>query len=253
MAENIKKDDFVELDYTGVLKDAGIVFDTTVADIAKKEGIFDPKMTYAPVSICIGQGQILQGLDASLEGLEVGKEKEILLPPERAFGRKDGKLMKLVPTSVFRKQNINPMPGLQLNIDGAVGTVRIVTGGRTIVDFNHPFAGKEVIYKVKILRKLTDDKEKVLALVELALNQKKDAIKIDIKEGKAHIEVVQDFPEELLKIVKERIMALLPQVKDVEFKVNKPAAEKQAVQKPAAHKPAHKSEAKAPAAEQKHA
>ena len=244
MAENIKKDDFVELDYTGVLKDAGIVFDTTIAEIAKKEGIFDPKMTYAPVSICIGQGQILQGLDASLEGLEVGKEKEIILPPERAFGKKDGKLMKLVPTGVFRKQNINPVPGLQLNIDGAVGTVRIVTGGRTIVDFNHPFAGKEVIYKVVIRRKLTDDKEKVIALVELALNQKKEAIKIDINEGKAHIEIVQDFPDELFKIVKERITALLPQIKDVEFKVNKPVVQK----------PAPKAEGKkTPAAEQKHA
>jgi FKBP-type peptidyl-prolyl cis-trans isomerase 2 len=239
MAETVKKDDFVELDYTGVLKDAGVVFDTTVADVAKKEGIFDPKMSYGPVSICIGQGQILPGLDSSLEGLEIGREKELLLPPERAFGRKDGKLMKLVPTSVFRKQNINPMPGLQLNIDGAVGTVRTVTGGRTIVDFNHPFAGREVIYKVTIRRKLTDDKDKVRALVELALNQKKDAVKIDIVAGKAQIEVKQEFPEELLKIVKERITALLPQVNDVEFKVDKPAV------KPAVPKPAPKAEHKA--------
>jgi FKBP-type peptidyl-prolyl cis-trans isomerase SlyD len=183
-------------------------------------------MTYAPVSICIGQGQILQGLDASLEGLEVGKESEITIPPERAFGRKDGKLMKLVPTSVFRKQNINPVPGLQLNIDGAVGTVRTVTGGRTIVDFNHPFAGREVIYKVLIRRKLTDDREKVLALVELALNQKRDAVKIDIRECKAYIEVKQEFPEDLLKIVKERITQLLPQITDVEFKMDGPAAQK---------------------------
>ena len=91
MPETVKKDDFVELEYTGVLKDLNAVFDTTSEETAKKEGIHDPKMTYGPVSICIGQGQILQGLDSSLEGLEVGKEHELTLPPEKAFGKKDGK------------------------------------------------------------------------------------------------------------------------------------------------------------------
>ncbi len=218
MVETIKNGDFVELEYTGLLKDLDAVFDTTSEETAKKEGIHDPKMTYGPVSICVGQGQILQGLDASLEGLEIGKEHELTLPPEKAFGKKDGKLMKLVPTSAFKKQGINPATGLQVNIDGAVGTIRTVTGGRTIVDFNHPFSGKEVLYRVTIRRKLTDVKEKVLALVELALNQKKDSIGIDIKEGKAVIDVKKDFPDELLTMLKGRITKLLPDVKDVEFR-----------------------------------
>jgi FKBP-type peptidyl-prolyl cis-trans isomerase 2 len=240
MPETVKKGDFVEINYTGILKDADLVFDTNIEATARKENIFDPKMTYGPVSICIGQGQILQGLDANLEGLEVGKEHEILLPPEQAFGKKDGKLMKLVPTSVFKKQNINPMVGLQINVDGAIGTIRTVTGGRTIVDFNHPFAGKDIIYKVNIKRILTDEKEKVLALVELALNQKKDAIKVDIKEGKATIEVQKEVPEELLKILKERITKLLPGIKEAEFKT--PKAEKTVPKEAKQEKPAEPKE-----------
>ena len=247
MPETVKKGDFVELDYTGVLKEANLVFDTTIESVAKKEEIFDPKVTYSPISICIGQGQILQGLDANLEGLEVGKEHEVLLPPEQAFGKKDGKLMKLVPTSAFRKQNINPVVGLQINIDGAVGTIRTVTGGRTIVDFNHPFSGKEIVYKVNIKRIITDDKEKVLALVELALNQKKDAINIGIKEGKATIEIKKDVPEQFTAILKERITKLLPSIKDVEFKTPKDSKPAAAQAKPAAQdKPeAQKPEAQA--------
>jgi FKBP-type peptidyl-prolyl cis-trans isomerase 2 len=221
MAEKVGKGDFVELDYTGVLKDGNIVFDTTIADIAKKEGIFDPKMTYAPVSICVGQGQILQGLDSHLEGLEIGEEKELLLAPADAFGKKDAKLMKLVPTAAFKKQGINPMVGLQVNIDGMVGTVRTVSGGRTIVDFNHPFAGKEVVYKVKVNRLLTDDREKILALVELALNQRKDAINIDIKEGAATVTVKKEFPKELLEILRKRVTSLLPHIRSVEFQAEK--------------------------------
>ncbi|MBW2972086.1 peptidylprolyl isomerase [Candidatus Woesearchaeota archaeon] len=235
MAEKVNKGDFVEFNYTGILKDGDVVFDTTIEETAKKEDLFDPKMTYGPVSLCVGQGQILPGLDASLEGLEIGKETELLLPPEKAFGRKDGKLMKLVPTSAFKKQNINPVVGLQINIDGTIGTIRTVTGGRTVVDFNHPFAGKEVIYKVTILRKLTDDKEKIMALVELALNQKKDSITIDIKESKATITIQKEFPNELFGLLKERITNLLPNIKDVEFRT--PAAEpKKKEEKPAPKK-----------------
>jgi FKBP-type peptidyl-prolyl cis-trans isomerase 2 len=223
MAETVKNGDFVELDYVGVLKDSNVVFDTTIEAIAKKEGIFDPKMVYEPVQLCIGQGQILQGLDASLEGLEIGKESQISLPTERAFGKRDARLMKLVPSSAFKKQNINPFTGLQINIDGMVGIVRTVTGGRTIVDFNHPFAGKEVMYKVTIKRLITDLKEKVMALIELALNQKRESIKIDIADSKAAITIKKDFPKELLDLVKERITAVLPEIKDVEFKVEKEA------------------------------
>jgi len=232
MSETVKNGDFVEIDYIGSLKDGDVVFDTTIEDIAKKEGINDPKVTYGPISICLGQGQILQGLDAALEGLEVGKEHTLNLPPEAAFGRKDGKLMKLVPTSVFKKQGINPQTGLQVNIDGAIGTIRTVTGGRTVVDFNHPFAGKEVMYKVTIKRKLTDVNEKVMALVELALNQKKDSIKIEVKEGKAKITLQKDFPEELFNILKERITSLLEEVKDVEFVTPRPETKNKEQPKP---------------------
>lgn len=221
MTETIKEGDFIELDYVGALKGAGLVFDTSIEAEAKKNDIFDSTSTYTPIAICIGQGQILPGLDAALIGLEIGKEHELSLPPDAAFGRKDGKLMKLVPTSVFKKQGINPGVGLQVNIDGAIGTIRTVTGGRTIVDFNHPFAGKDILYKVVIKKKITDEKEKILALIELALNQKREAIKIDINESKAIIELKSEFPEALLKTLKERITTILSSIKEVEFRTPK--------------------------------
>lgn len=228
MTETVKKGDFVEIDYTGTLKELKIVFDTSIEAVAKKEGIFNSKMTYEPVSICVGEGQILPGLDSGLEDLEIGKEHEVLLPPERAFGKKDGKLMKLVPTSVFRKEKINPVPGLQINIDGTIGTIKTVSGGRTVVDFNHPFSGKEVVYTVNLKRKITEDKEKVLALVELALNQKKGAIEIEIINGDAKINVKKEVPEELIKILKDRITKKIPNIKNVEFKMpEKPSAKKE--------------------------
>jgi peptidylprolyl isomerase len=120
------------------------------------------------------------------------------------------------------------MVGLQVNIDGAIGVVRTVSGGRTVVDFNHPLAGKDISYKVNVIRKITDDKEKIKSLVGLALNQKNDSMLITIHEGKAKISIKKNFPEEFLKLLKERITKILTHIKEVEFAVETIVEKKEA-------------------------
>jgi FKBP-type peptidyl-prolyl cis-trans isomerase SlyD len=221
MTEKVKKGDFIELEYTGALKELGLVFDSTNEAVAKKEGFYNPKMAYGSIEICVGEGQILTGLDESIIGLEMGKEHTLLIPPEKAFGKKDGKLLKLVPTSVFKKQGINPVPRLQIDVDGMIGTIRTVTGGRTVVDFNHPFAGKEVEYKVQLKRFITDSKEKVQTLLTLALNQKKEAIGVEINGDKVKINLKSEFPKELIDLLKQRLLKVLPEYKEFDFEMQK--------------------------------
>ena len=218
MTNTIKKGDFVELDYTGVLKEDNVVFDSTSESESKKEDIFDPKMTYGPVAICVGEAQILKGLDDALEGKEIGQDLVLDLAPEHAFGKKDGKLLKLIPISIFKKAGIKATTGLQVNIDGTIGTIRSVSGGRTVVDFNHPFAGKEVLYKVKVHRQITDDKEKVQTLLHLSLNQKMDAIDVNVTGDKCTVNLKKEFNKELLDFLKERIVNAMQNIKEVEFK-----------------------------------
>ena len=216
MSEKIKKGDFVEIEYDGSLKNPEMLFDTTSAEKAKKEGIHSQKMAYGPVTICVGETQLLKGLDESLIDKEIG-DHEITLPPEDAFGKKDAKLMKLVPASIFKKNGIRAERGLQVNIDGAIGTIRTVTGGRVIVDFNHPFSGKEVIYHVKIIKKIDDKTEQVKSFLNLALNVKKDAIVIEEKDGKKTIRIDSVIHPELLQHVKDKFARVLPGFKDAEI------------------------------------
>ena len=180
----MKKGDFIELEYTGKVKDMDFVFDTTSEKEAKENNIHDAKASYGPVVICIGQNHVIKGLDEQLEGKELGREYKVELSPEKGFGKKNAKLIQLVATNKFIKQEINPMPGLQVNIDGMMGMIRTVSGGRTLVDFNHPLAGKELIYDFKINKIVKDDEEKLRALLKLQLNLKD--IKVNIKEGNAN-------------------------------------------------------------------
>jgi len=226
----IKKKDFVEIEYTGSLKDEKLVFDTTDEKVAKDSNIHSERAAYGPIIICIGEKQVVPGLDDGLEGKEVGDYK-FELKPEQAFGKKNAKFIQLVPTKKFFEQQINPMPGLQVNIDGAIGIVKTVSGGRTLVDFNHPLSGKEVVYDVKVKRIVTDKKEQVASIMSM-LGMKTAEISVDASGSKAKIatKVVLPAPitDELKKKIKELVGVDAEFVK-IEEKKEEPAKKEGAV------------------------
>jgi FKBP-type peptidyl-prolyl cis-trans isomerase 2 len=207
----LKKHDFIEVEFTGMLDDNS-VFDTTDEAKAKKAGIADEKSKFGPVTVCLGESHLIKGLDEHLIGKEPG-EFHITLLPENAFGKKDTKLLKLIPMKVFIKEKINPFPGLQVNIDNMYGTVRTVSGGRVIVDFNHPLSGRNVTYDLKVLRIVEDPLEKVKSLLKNELNFEP---KLEINEGVLQID--EEIPKDALDSLKERILSLVPDIKDVSSK-----------------------------------
>lgn len=208
----LKKGDFIELEYTGRIKESGKVFDTTDEKIAKSEGIHSKGAAYGPIIICLGEGHIIKGLEKLLEGKQPGKEYVLVLSPEDAFGKKRPGLLKLIPLSTFLKQNIRPVPGLQVSIDGVLGTIKMVGSGRCIVDFNHPLAGKEIEYNVKILRIVEKPEEKISALLRIEFGIADANISVD--GSKATIEI-RELPKDSEQKIKERIASLVSEIKDV--------------------------------------
>lgn len=161
----IKKGDFVKIDYTGRLTD-GAIFDTTSEKEAQAAKIFDEKGRYKPVLVIVGKGQAVRGLDEAIDGMNVGDEKEITVPPEKGFGMRDPNLLNVVPLSQFEHEKVNPAPGMVVSIDNRDGTVKSVGGGRVIVDFNHPLAGQELKYKMKVVSLLETTQDKSQAIFE---------------------------------------------------------------------------------------
>ncbi len=202
----IEKKDFIEIEYTGKLADEDIVFDTTDEKTAKQAGLHEEHLQYGPVTICVGEGQILEGLDKKLVGKKVGQEFEVKVPPEDGFGKKKANLLKLLPARIFKERNVQLIPGLQVNIDGAVGTIKRVSGGRVIVDFNHPLASKDLVYEVKINKKIEDDKEKVESLVKLLLNEEPE---VTVEDKKATVKLSEELNKEVENKLKEEIKELI--------------------------------------------
>ena len=211
----IKEGDFIRLNFTGRIKESGEVFDTTVEDEAKKAGIYDNNYSYKPIIVQVGKGQLVKGLDRELVGKTIG-EYTIELKPEDAFGFRSAKLLRLMPRGVFKKHNIDPIPGLRVNIDGVLATIVSTTGNRILVDYNHPLAGKEVVYEVEILGFVDDNVERTRAMIDyylgindpeiVSVKEEGDNIKVVIKpktKGENKEGVIQVLKEEVEKLKKD--------------------------------------------------
>ena len=175
-------------------------------------------MAYGPITICVGQNQILKAIDDNLLDKEEKAEFFLDLAPETAFGKKSAKLIRLVPSNIFKKQNIRPFAGLEVQIDNMPGIIRSVSGGRIMVDFNHPLSGKDVKYEIKVLSKVTDTKEKIKSYLQITFGIKEQ--KITIIGDKAEIEM--QLPPQISKTLADKIREVVPEIKTVEFLIKTP-------------------------------
>ncbi len=213
--EAIKEGTFAEIEYTGRIKETGSVFDTTSAEAAKAGNIFDANARYGPVVVCIGENQLLKGLEKGLAGKGIG-DYHFTVSSEEGFGKKNAKLVQLVPSSKFRENRIAPFPGLQVNVDGVFGIVKHVSGGRIMVDFNHPLAGKELDYDVAVRRLVTDTYEKLDSMLKFYFRD----YSLAVNEGVAAVSLPDELPQQLQEKVREGIRKVIPELRDVEFKTS---------------------------------
>lgn len=207
----LKEGEFVKIDYTATVKDSKEIFDTTRKSVADDNDLeYDEQAKFEPMIVCLGQNQLLKGLEDKLMGKDKGTYT-FELPPEEAFGKKKAELLKLIPMREFKKKDIKPFPGLELNIDGKRGTVRTVSGGRVIVDFNHPLSSKHVIYDVEILGTVDDKKKQLESFLEMSGLSYKD---LKVKDDKATITFNQQLPKQLTDKLEEELESV------VDLKIN---------------------------------
>jgi FKBP-type peptidyl-prolyl cis-trans isomerase SlyD len=178
----IQKGDFIKLNYTGMFED-GRAFDTTNEELAKKEDIFNPRGLYGGDVVIVGAGHTIEGLDEDLVGKEVGYTGKVTIPPEKAFGPSDPKLIESVSITKFKERNVHP--GMNVELDGKRGVVSRVIGRRVTVDFNSPLAGKSVDYEYTIEKLLEDETEKIQGLLALYTGMRD--LEIEIVDGTAKI------------------------------------------------------------------
>lgn len=254
-----KAGDFLLVNYTLKVKESGETVDTTFDSVAKDAEIHKEDTAYGPKFVILGEGWLPKGLEDSLVGLDAGKQTTIELPPEKGYGTRDPGRMRLVSLRRFREKGIDPAPGAQVEFEGRPAVVRAVGAGRVQVDYNHPLAGRTLIYDVSIERVLEDESEKILNIISRRIPE--------ISQGKFGLnrnarDLTVEVPEEAfylsgLQVAKKAITSdlqkYLPEVDGISFleifKKTETRAEPEPTQEPPAPEPLLPAEEKPAATE----
>ena len=107
-----------------------------------------------PVSLVIGDGNLLPGFEKALFGLRAGDRRTVSLPPEDAFGEWNPENVQRFDTVKFEQR---PEVGHMIEFEDKAkaslfGVVMSVEDDITEIDFNHPLAGKNITFAVEIFK-----------------------------------------------------------------------------------------------------
>ena len=160
----VNNGDFVMVEMTG-RAETGEIIETTDEELAREEGVYEEGRAYGHRLVVVGEGYVLRGLDQRLPGVPFEEETEIEIPAAEAFGERDPENVQMIPYRILRSKGVNPVIGGELEIDGRHAIVRSVGAGRVQVDYNHPLAGRKIVYTLKVTENVTDEKKKMGALI----------------------------------------------------------------------------------------
>jgi len=172
---------FLLIHFTGRVKETGEVFDSTREDVIEEEDLSNA--IPGPLLVVTGADMVWEPVDEALREAEPGEKLEVEVPPEKAFGERDKGKVRTYP-----KDAVSPLEGslekdaMVATPDG-VGRVLRVEGGRVVVDFNHPLAGKTLVYEIEVVDELEDVEDKVKWLVKTLTDGDLEPAEVRVEDG----------------------------------------------------------------------
>jgi len=134
----IKQGSKVKIDYT-------LTVDGAVRDTSAGRG---------PLEYAQGAGQIIKGLERELENMEPGQQKTVTVKPEDGYGLVIAEAKRTLPLSAvpnikdFKEGDIVCVHGAGQELHPVISKI---TDKEIELDFNHPLAGKTLVFDVKIV------------------------------------------------------------------------------------------------------
>ena len=136
----VKSGDNVKVHYTGKL-DNGEIFDTSHGG--------------EPFNFTVGAGEVIPGFDQALLGMSVGESKEIVVPPDQAYGERIDQLVQTINLDQFHLGGVEPAVGMAIEMQTPQGTIPLVitelTATAVTLDANHPLAGENLHFDLTLV------------------------------------------------------------------------------------------------------
>ncbi len=191
--EIVGEKSLVLIDYVAKTKDDGKVFDLTMEDVAKEEGLYKEDGRYEPYLVAIGWNWLLAALEEELVGMKVGESKTIDIPPEKGAGPKDPAKIKRIAKTKLAKHGVRPIRGEEITFGKERGVVTADLGRTVRVDFNSPLAGKTLVFDVIVRKIISAPEDKILAVVKRRIPAlPEDMFKVTIKSKVVTLELPKE-------------------------------------------------------------
>ncbi len=116
--------------------------------------VVDSNKGAQPLEFIMGKGQIIPGLEKALVGMNEGESADILVEAADAYGEVNPEAVQTLPREQF--EGVDLTEGMTLYGQGEDGqtvqvTVKSFDDKEVNVDFNHPLAGKDLMFSVTVL------------------------------------------------------------------------------------------------------
>lgn len=135
----VNKDLVVSMDYE-------LKVENTVVDFSEEGD---------PLIFLQGRGNIIPGLEVAIQGMGVGESKNVMVKAAEAYGEYDPENFIEVPKAEFPEE-IPLEIGTEIGVNDENGEelsayIEEVDVDKITLNFNHPLAGKDLEFKVKIV------------------------------------------------------------------------------------------------------
>lgn len=135
-----KSGDNVRVHYTGTLTD-GTIFDTSAGGDL--------------LGFKLGGGEVIEGFDTGVMGMQLGETKKVVIAPAHAYGERSDSLVQTVPRDQLNL-GAEPEVGMELTMQAPDGTaipllITEVTDSTITLDANHPLAGEQLHFEITLV------------------------------------------------------------------------------------------------------
>lgn len=135
-----QKGDQVTVHYTGKLADSTI---------------FDSSVDTDPITFTLGEGELIDGFEDAIVGMETGQSKTITLTPADAYGEHSEEMIIDIPRSQL-PEDLEPEQGMELELTGEddeqiLVIISQISEEFVTLDGNHPLAGKTLTFELELV------------------------------------------------------------------------------------------------------
>ncbi len=122
-------------------------------EVRDGDKVVDSNVGAEPLVFMFGKGQIIPGLEEGIKNMNIGEKADVLVKAKDAYGEYNPEATQEVPKEQFA--GIDLQEGMTLYGQGQDGStvqviVKEIKPESVVVDFNHPLAGKDLMFTVTL-------------------------------------------------------------------------------------------------------